>query len=100
MVIIPGGLFQQDDALASCILNEWFEEYDEKLGCAGESMAFPLQSLQGMKDLLLISWSNIPQDTFRDPDRLVPFRQHVEGQKHTVLGVKGAMRNQMPYLST
>ena len=83
------GLFQQDNAPCHTahLVREWFEEHDEVfmvlpwptnspdlnpiehlwdvLDRQVRSTAAPPRNLQDLKDLLLIFWCQIPQDTFR-----------------------------------
>ncbi|MCJ8743381.1 hypothetical protein PDJAM_G00093370 [Pangasius djambal] len=83
------GLFQQDNApcLTAKIVQEWFEEHDKEfkvltwppnspdlnpiehlwdvMDKQGQSMEAPPHNLQDLKDLLLTSWCQIPQHTFR-----------------------------------
>ena len=90
MVFSDGsGLFQQDNAPCHTahIVWEWFEEHDEVftvlpwppnspdlnpiehlwdvLDRQVRSTAAPPRNLQDLKDLLLMFWCQIPQDTFR-----------------------------------
>ncbi|MCI4389452.1 hypothetical protein PGIGA_G00098170 [Pangasianodon gigas] len=83
------GLFQQDNAPCHTakIVQEWFEEHDKEfkvltwppnspylnliehlwdvLDKQVQSMKTPPSNLQDLKDLLLMSWCQIPQHTFR-----------------------------------
>ena len=83
------GLFQEDNAPCHTahIVREWFEEHDEVftvlhwppnspdlnpiehlwdvLDRQVRSTAPPPRNLQDLKDLLLMFWCQIPQDTFR-----------------------------------
>ncbi|KAK3509169.1 hypothetical protein QTP70_020280 [Hemibagrus guttatus] len=78
------GLFQQDNAPChkAKTVQEWFDEHNNlaskfprfqsnraSVGCAGQtsrSMETPPRNVQDLKDLLLTSWCQIPQHTFRD----------------------------------
>ncbi|KAF7659717.1 hypothetical protein LDENG_00294150 [Lucifuga dentata] len=86
-VVFPdgSGLFQQDNTPCHTaeIVQEWFEEHDTEfkmltwlpnspdlslrdvLEKQVRSMQAPPHNLQDLKDLLLTSWCQIPQDTFR-----------------------------------
>ncbi|KAF7666055.1 hypothetical protein LDENG_00118340 [Lucifuga dentata] len=90
------GLFQQDNAPyhTAKIVQEWFEEHDKEfkvltwppnsldlnpiehlwdlLEKQVQSMDGPPHNLQDLKDLLLTSWCQIPQDTFRSLVEFMP----------------------------
>ena len=92
------GLFQQDNAPCHTakIVQEWFEEHDKEfkvltwppnspdlnpiehlwdvLEQQVRSMEAPPRNLQDLKDLLLTSWCQIPQDTFRGLVESMPRR--------------------------
>ncbi|XP_051541380.1 voltage-gated hydrogen channel 1-like isoform X1 [Myxocyprinus asiaticus] len=92
------GLFQQDNSPhhTAHIDQEWFEEHDEEfkvlpwppnspdlnpiehmwdvLDQQVQSMEAPPHKLQDLKDLLLMSWCQIPQDTFRGLVESMPRR--------------------------
>ena len=85
-IFFPQNLFQQDNASrhTAHIVQEWFEEHDEKFRVFGlqitqistehlwdvleqqvPSTAASPHNLQDLKDLLLMSWCQIPLGTFR-----------------------------------
>uniref|UniRef100_A0AAY5KPB9 Tc1-like transposase DDE domain-containing protein n=1 Tax=Esox lucius TaxID=8010 RepID=A0AAY5KPB9_ESOLU len=92
------GLFQQDNSPCHTahIVREWFEEHDEEfkvlpwppnspdlnpiehlwdvLDQQVRSTPAPPRNLQELKDLLLMSWCQIPQDTFRGLVESMPLR--------------------------
>ena len=99
MVFLDGsGLLRQDNAPCHTahIVREWFEELDEVFTVLPwppnspdlnpiehlwdvmdrqvRSTAAPPRNLQDLKDLLLMFWCQIPQDTFRGLVESMPWR--------------------------